>query len=128
MAAAALVGCGEDRAGARLVVGESLPALPVHVEGSVSYLRITRSDGGVVLDDRVTDGREVRGERPVLDRRLPSGRYELASYQRPCQGTCEVLDPPTDRCSASVRLADDDTRTVVVTLEQAGGCRIRVTR
>ena len=34
-----------------------------------------------------------------MKRRLSPGRYRVISYQRPCDGNCGLLDPPTDRCA-----------------------------
>lgn len=124
-AVAALAGCGNaDEHAGRLTVSELLPDQPVHIEGSVSYLRITGPDNDVVLDGPATNGRDPRGRSPLFSRRLAPGRYTIVSYQRPCQGTCNVLDPPADRCEAEIRVRDDENSTVVAELRPGGGCRI----
>lgn len=134
---ALLGGCGGDDDGgsggssgggeaARLMVREELPAEPRYTEGSVAFLELRREGSDdPVFDGRVTDGTEVRGDEPLLDRRLPPGDYTLVSYQRPCLGNCDRLDPPTDRCSGDLTLARNDTVRATVVLRQEGGCTIR---
>lgn len=124
-----LGGCGEDEDAqqqARLVVRESLPPTPRYVEGSVSFLRVEKTGSGeVIIDGPVTDGQQVRGREPLFSRAVEPGEYRLVSYQRPCQGTCEQLDPPTDRCEATVGLDAGETLTATVVLSQDGGCTVR---
>lgn len=125
LAAASMAGCGGGaKEDGRLVVRERLPALPVYVEGSVSFLRIVDPDGRVVVDGPVTDGREVRGRRPILDRQMAPGAYRIVSYQRPCQGNCDNLDRAVDRCERTVRLEARESRALDVVLAQRGGCRV----
>lgn len=126
MVVAALVaGCGDDEPEtARLVVRERLPAQPVYVEGSVSFLRVVGPGQRVVWDGPVTNGRQVRGRRPIFERSLSAGEYRIVSYQRPCQGSCRSLDPATDRCESRVRAESGAVLTAEVTLSPRGGCRI----
>lgn len=124
-AVAALTGCGTAASPAgRLTVSESLPDEPVYVDGSISYLRITGPDDDVVRDGPATNGRDPRGRNPLFDRRLAPGAYTIVSYQRPCQGTCDVLDPPADRCEAEIEVREDENSAVVAELRPGGGCRI----
>ena len=58
------------------------------------------------------------------DGSLAPGAYHLISYQRPCDGNCGYLDPPTARCEASLELDAGTTRTVTVTLNDRGGCTV----
>jgi hypothetical protein len=129
--AAVAGGCGDDEAAsggpARLIVRERLPPGPVYVEGSVAFLELRTAEGGTPLfAGPVTDGREVRGDEPLLDRRLPAGDYHLLSFQRPCLGTCAQLDPPEDRCTADLALRPGETSVATVVLGARGGCAIRV--
>jgi D-alanyl-D-alanine dipeptidase len=90
----------------------------VYPEGSISYLRV-RKRGRVVFE------RSAMGE-ARFRRRFRAGLYRVVSFQRPCDGNCGVLDPPTDRCSRRVRVfAGQRTRVRVVT-RPGRGCRIRV--
>jgi hypothetical protein len=124
-----MAGCGAPEAGAEpaagLVVREELPPMPLHVEGSLSFLRVDGPGGEVVFDGPATDGMQVRGRDPLLERSLPAGEYRIVSHQRPCQGNCSYLDPPTDRCERTVRLEPGATLTATVVLAQQGGCQIR---
>lgn len=128
---AMLAGCGTEQSGgaqqaARLVVLESLPPTPRYTEGSVSFLRVQRTGSDdVIVDGAVTDGRQVRGQEPLISRSIEPGEYRLVSYQRPCQGNCEQLDPPADRCRAMLRLDPGATLTATIVLGQSGGCRVR---
>jgi D-alanyl-D-alanine dipeptidase len=89
-----------------------------YVEGSVSYLRVRK--GRRVVLQRSRQG-------PVsFERRLRAGLYRVASFQRPCDGTCFVLDPPTDRCSRRVRVFAGERATVRVLTRPGRGCSMRV--
>jgi len=132
IAAALLAGCGEDApraapdgAAARLIVRETLPRQPIYKEGTVAFLRIERlRSRTLVIDGPVTGRGFVRGRTPLFDRSLAPGAYRLVSYQRPCDGNCGYLDPPTARCEATVELEAGDIRTVTVVLDVHGGCRV----
>lgn len=128
-AAALLGGCGDqsrlEKRPSHLVVRETHPATPRYIEGSLSFLRVEKTGGEVVIDGPVTDGRNVSKKKPLFDRELEAGRYRLVSYQRPCQGNCERLDPPTDRCEATFRLEAGVPSAVTVVLRQEGGCTVR---
>ena len=125
-----LAGCsGQPEAAqvARLVVRELLPPAPLYVEGSVSSLKVQATqDGDAVFDGRVTNGIEARGEDNVLDRRVEPGEYRVISYQRACQGTCAYLDPPTDRCEATMLVHAVLSLTATVVPLQRGGCVFRL--
>jgi hypothetical protein len=135
IAASLFAACAEDApvaaapppAGpARLIVRESLPPQPVYIEGSVAFLRLQRlRSRAVVIDGPVTAGDGVRGRRPLFDRKVAPGTYRLVSYQRPCVGNCGYLDPPTDRCEATLQLAPHDLRVVTIVLSAGGGCRVK---
>jgi hypothetical protein len=127
--AAALAGCASGEpaddvdppAVGRLVVLEDYKTDgPLFTEGSVPHLRIARQDGGVVFDDEVLDA----GDGPLFDRNLPRGEYRLDSAQRPCDGNCGYLDPPTDECSGRVTVRPDTTTTVTITVRPGSPCRI----
>ena len=57
---------------------------------------------------------------------MPATTYRLVSYQRPCHGTCETLDEPTDRCEAAIDVARDEVLNATVELHATGGCTIDV--
>jgi D-alanyl-D-alanine dipeptidase len=87
-----------------------------YVEGSVSYVRVRSSEGELVV------GRRVRKPRFRMRRRLPAGRYRVISYQRPCDGNCGLLDPPTDRCAQPVRILSRGLTEVAVRVRPGRGC------
>jgi hypothetical protein len=90
----------------------------LYIEGSVSYLRLKR--GGRVVARRSGSG-------PIHTRLHPhDGLYRVVSYQRPCEGNCSTLDPPTDRCSKRVRVYAGETSAVRAVTRPGNGCRIRV--
>lgn len=120
-------GANETAEPARLVVREELPATPRYIEGAVPFLRVERVGAEEpVFEGPAADGHEPRAERPLFVRRLPPGVYRLLSYQRPCQGNCEVLDPPTDRCQTEFKLASGQHLAATVVRRQGGGCVIRI--
>jgi D-alanyl-D-alanine dipeptidase len=91
----------------------------LYVEGSVSYVRVRSSTGRVVV------ARRVRKARFRMKRRLASGRYRVVSYQRPCDGNCGLLDPPTDRCARRVRIRSAGLTEVSVRVRPGRGCTMR---
>jgi hypothetical protein len=90
-----------------------------YTEGSVSHLRLEDPRGRVVFERRYEHRPRVS-----LGRRLPIGRYRLTSYQRPCQGNCDLLDPPTDACSARFRLRDGQRLVARIGVKPFAGCSI----
>jgi D-alanyl-D-alanine dipeptidase len=95
-----------------------VPGRP-YVEGAVSYVRVRDAKGDVVVRRRV---RHKPGFRLV--RKLPPGRYGVTSYQRPCDGNCGTLDPPTDRCSRRMRVLSGGLTDMRVTVRPGRGCRM----
>jgi D-alanyl-D-alanine dipeptidase len=89
-----------------------------YVEGAVSYVRI-RDAGGRVLLESQYPGRRLR-------RALPEGRYGVRSFQRPCNGNCSVLDPPTDSCSRRFKIVPHGRTLVRVTVRPGRGCTMRI--
>ena len=87
-------------------------------EGSISYLSLRR--GGRLVARR-------RGSGPVRTSLHPrAGLYRVVSFQRPCDGNCATLDPPTDRCSKRVRVYGGETSVVRAVTKPGDGCRLRV--
>src|SRR5215208_7226697 len=89
-----------------------------YIEGSVSYLHLKH--GGRVVLRRSGSGR-------IRTRLKPhAGLYRVVSYQRPCDGNCSRLDPPTDRCSKRVRVYGGESSAARVVTRPGSGCTIRV--
>lgn len=88
-------------ASASLTVTEHQESGRTFTEGSISYLVVRQADRIVV---RKTS-ENAPAYRPLLDDLpLEPGNYQLISYRRPCDGSCEALDPPVARCSRHVQL------------------------
>jgi len=127
-------GCGpasEDRAPAdraaagpgRLTVVHVRPQPPRYIEGAVSHVTLVRLDTGEVIHEGpLADGPVA----PRFTRELPAARYRLVSFQRPCSGNCEMLDPPTDRCERTIEVGPGADREATVVLPRSGGCVIEV--
>jgi hypothetical protein len=82
--------------------------------------RIAGEDGREILDElRPVDTHDT----PLLDRRLPEGSYRLAAVERPCEGNCTMLDPPSEdtRCRLDVSVEAGQTTRVALVLRIAGG-------
>lgn len=87
------------------------------VEGSVSYVRVRDADGDLVVRRRVRHRPSFR-----LVRKLRPGRYRVISYERPCDGNCNLLDPPTGRCSKRIRVLSGGLTDVRVTVRPGRAC------
>lgn len=122
-AVAAISAGGGPQADGRLVIRETLPPMPRYIEGSISFLRVTHG-AEVLVDGRVTVGVSVRGRVPVFSRVVEPGDYRVVSYQRPCDGNCSFLDPPVDRCAATVHVPGGETLFATIVLAQEGGCTV----
>ena len=90
-----------------------------YVEGAVSHLRVRRGT-------RLLVRRAAQALAYTVRRHPRPGRLTVASFQRPCAGNCDRLDPPADRCSRSVRVFSGETTRVRITTRPFRGCRIRV--
>jgi len=108
-----------DNAG-RLVVKERVVnKFGIYEEGAISYLKVRRaSDGNLVVR------RRYQGTRIRLDQLLPARRYKLTSYVRPCEGDCQQLEPPTDRCSADLRVPPGGEVFARIVTNDGSSCRI----
>src|SRR5690242_10277900 len=129
-AAAAATGFAWHRAGraepppagpATLVIYQSSAGGALYTEGSRSFLSIAARAGGAERVDYFA-GREVD---PVYSGHLAAGTYTLTSWQRPCDGNCGYLDPPTDRCGRTITLVPGAAAAYTIELMPGRGCRIR---
>jgi hypothetical protein len=99
----------------------------LYIEGSYSYVRVERPDGEEVLRERLGEERECSESECVskLVLRLDPGEYRLVSFQRPCEGNCDLLDPATDSCDRLIEVRPGEALNVVVTVHPGEGCTIR---
>ena len=120
---ALLAGCGgsglpHDRADLRVHQVLSEHAFEgLYVEGWVSYVKLSASDGSSTQRRLDRRGRAEFGE-------LAPGRYRLDSWLRTCDGYCGMLDSPTDRCSLSVTVEARSHSLATIILTPGHGCRI----
>jgi hypothetical protein len=128
VAALALAGCGREttspgssQSPSTLNVRQLLDMSGgLYVEGSLGYVRVVDKSGSTVLE------KQLDPEKPTLSRDLPAGEYVLQSWQRPCDGNCGYLDPPTDRCDSPVSLPDGGKVRATITLHPGKGCDIEL--
>jgi hypothetical protein len=128
VAALAVAGCGQETnppgsspPPSKLSVRQVLDMSGgLYVEGSLGYVRLVDENGSTVFE------KQLDPEKPKLSRDLPAGEYVLQSWQRPCDGNCGYLDPPTDRCDSNVSLPENGEARVTITLHPGKGCDIRV--
>jgi hypothetical protein len=64
-----------------------------------------------------------RGAWPV---RLPPSQYRIESAELVCNGNCDHLSAPTDRCARTIRL-DNGTLRIVIDAHAGRVCQINVT-
>ena len=90
----------------------------IYVEGSISYLNLRAGS-------RVVFRRSRAG--PIRVKLHPrAGLYRLVSFQRPCDGNCSVLDPPTDRCTRRVRVYAGESTAARAVTRPGHVCKIHV--
>lgn len=93
---------------------------PLYIEGSLGYVRLEDA-GGLKLFEQQLDP-----EKPALSQTVPAGEYVLKSWQRPCNGNCGYLSPPSDRCQSKVSLPAGGAVRATITLKPGSGCDIKV--
>jgi hypothetical protein len=92
-----------------------------YTEGQVSFL-IVRDEDGKKVAKRAFSIHDPN--KPVIDLRVPPGRYVVTSYQRPCDATCGYLDPPTDRCTTQITIGSGDDIDVTMKFAPGMGCQL----
>jgi zinc D-Ala-D-Ala dipeptidase len=117
--AAAAVPAAAEAAPGTLDFQQSSARRPLYIEGAVSFVRVRDAAGDTVVRRRVRHRPRFR-----MVRRLQPGRYKVVSYQRPCDGNCSLLDPPTDRCARRIRILSGGLTAVKVRVRPGRGCRI----
>ena len=128
LALLAAAGCGGDGAerpastgpdAAKLrVVEVHVPGAPIAIEGEITYLRLERADGGVAKEATLRNGVEQPFQAAV-----EPGRYTLAVWHRTCDGNCGYLDPPGDRCHATLDLGPESSTQVTIENSPGSDCR-----
>jgi len=115
--AALALPAGADAAPGTLDFRQAFRSAPGYIEGAISYVRVRDSRGALVVQRRVRHRPRFR-----MRRRLAAGRYRVTSFQRPCDGNCGTLDPPTERCARRVRILSRGLTEVAVTVRPGRGC------
>jgi hypothetical protein len=99
-----------------------------YIEGTYSYVRVESVDGNELMEKRFTEEGRKLGELRLLSTmtlRLEPGSYRLVSFQRPCGGSCENLDPPTDECSHEILVTRDRPVEATITVLPGQGCSVK---
>lgn len=73
-----------------------------YTEGQTSFLTVRDASGAEVAH---REFQAINPILPVVDLELPTGTYDVESYQQPCGGICRSSDPTTDRCNSQIDLA-----------------------
>src|SRR5262245_11752034 len=94
-------------------------------EGSVSYVGVSQVGNGLITTKVI---RPVAGlDRLLVSTEVDPGTYVVSSFQRPCDGNCDVLNAPIDACdSEPIEIAAGETVSVLVSVVPFGGCSISV--
>jgi hypothetical protein len=97
---------------------------PTYTEGFVSFLEVRYIEGQIFFRARYP----ASGGRSTVD--IPPGLFRIASFLRPCNGTCARLDPPVDSCSSRFRSPSRRSATVRahIVVTPTEGCVIRLRR
>jgi hypothetical protein len=124
-AVAFVAGCGSTQAEPRsghpgtVHVRQEWVGTGLYVEGSYSYVRLER-DGSPAVEVKL--GNDLT---PTATISVEPGSYRLVSYQRPCDGNCSMLDPPTDQCSLPIEVGENEELHELVELTPGAGCTIK---
>ena len=91
-------------------------------EGTLNVRERFDAEGGIPTEGYIPfavvrkagSGRVVLRAKPSFHRSLPAGRYRLSSYMRFCDGNCGFLDPPANKCVATIQVERGMTTKIVV--------------
>jgi hypothetical protein len=78
-----------------------------YTEGSQSHIEIVRYRQADLFPTVVEDLELLPtpgSGTGVIAVDLPAGVYDIRSYQRPCVGSCDALEPPSDGCAISITI------------------------
>jgi hypothetical protein len=103
-----------------LTVTQQFAGTTHYIEGSIGFVRIENLLGRRIAQKNFRNAKELRFFA------LRPGRYRMVSFQRPCDGNCGVLDPPTDKCSKLVKIQGRATVKATVVVRPSAGCTIRL--
>ena len=92
----------------------------LYAEGARSYVRIetVAEEQLVELELEPT----AAGHEATI--RLDPGDYRLVSWQRPCDGSCDSLDSPTDECSKQFAVSPRTAPVASIEVRAGEGCTI----
>lgn len=94
----------------------------LYAEGARSYISVETPTGEQRLELELMP--TAKGHEGSV--RLDPGEYRLLSWQRPCDGSCDSLDPPTDRCSVPFTVAPRTPTLAEIQVRAGEGCTIEV--
>jgi hypothetical protein len=119
------------------LLGRLVDSLAAPSPGSMATVHIVEHEGGgaiymegyrqTVLVDGPTGQVLAHERQPFTDHGSfgwPPGRYTVTTWVEPCDGSCEELDPPTDRCAATLDLAAGDRLTIGIARRAGEPCAI----
>jgi len=119
-------GCGgtssveaTDPAASDLVVERTFVEGVAYAEGAISYVRVETADSETIAEETLPDANPAE-----VTLRLDPGRYRLRSWQRPCDGNCEQLDPPTDECDKAFTMRPNQRLRATVNIRPSLACEI----
>ena len=93
----------------------------LYAEGALSYLAVEAPDGDELIEAELAPADKEQ----AATLRLDPGTYRLVSWQRPCEGNCGTLDPPTDRCEQVFTLEPSTPVKADIEVRAGRGCTIR---
>lgn len=91
-------------------------------EGSLGYVFV-RDPSGYVVSTLTVETSYADGAQRLLDLALLAGPYELETFQRSCAGSCEALDPPSNRCVSEFEVPPNESVDVLIEFGD-GGCAV----
>lgn len=97
-----------------------------YTEGSLTHLEVFRffpDSDAYPVPVHVVDW---LGGPEVLELEVSPGSYEVRSYQRPCPGSCDALEPPADGCAAGLDIAGNMPVVVDLTVRPGRACDVDV--
>ena len=119
-----ITGAADPQASGTIAVRQTVQCC--YREGAVSYVLIRRV-GNEDPSTRVSRLLAPLEPTLIVGAELDPGRAVIASFQRPCDGNCDFLNPPVDVCdSGPVELRSGMVVNLFVSVIPFGGCTISI--
>ena len=92
----------------------------MYIEGAVRYVHVTGPETDLQ--------KQLDPDGPTVISLPDGGSYQLESWARPCDGNCDTLDGPTDRCIGTFPFAAGTSTAIEIDAPVGKPCTLSIIR